>query len=52
MTGAVLIVDDDEALSENLAEIRIVADHGGVLQVESRPGKTCFTIALTVTERT
>jgi signal transduction histidine kinase len=30
---------------------RIVADHGGVLQVESRPGKTCFTIALTVTAR-
>jgi two-component system nitrogen regulation sensor histidine kinase GlnL len=30
---------------------RIVADHGGVLQVESRPGKTCFTIGLTVTAR-
>jgi signal transduction histidine kinase len=27
---------------------RIVADHGGALQVQSRPGKTCFTIALTI----
>lgn len=27
---------------------RIIADHGGVLQVQSRPGKTCFTIALTI----
>jgi signal transduction histidine kinase len=30
---------------------RIVTDHGGALQVHSRPGKTCFTVALTVTER-
>jgi signal transduction histidine kinase len=30
---------------------RIVADHGGSLQVQSRPGKTCFTIALTMTAR-
>jgi signal transduction histidine kinase len=25
---------------------RIVTDHGGTLQVESQPGRTCFTIAL------
>lgn len=30
---------------------RIVADHGGELHVESRPGKTCFTIALPVNGR-
>ena len=25
---------------------RIVADHGGTIRVESRPGRTCFTLAL------
>jgi signal transduction histidine kinase len=25
---------------------RIVADHGGAIRVESRPGRTCFTLAL------
>jgi signal transduction histidine kinase len=30
---------------------RIVADHGGVLQVQSQPGKTCFTIGLPVSEQ-
>jgi signal transduction histidine kinase len=25
---------------------RIVADHGGSIRVQSRPGKTCFTVAL------
>ena len=30
---------------------RIVADHGGTLQVQSRPGKTCFTVGLPITER-
>jgi signal transduction histidine kinase len=30
---------------------RIVVDHGGALAVQSRPGRTCFTIALPVSER-
>jgi signal transduction histidine kinase len=30
---------------------RIVSDHGGAFQVHSRPGKTCFTVALPVDER-
>jgi signal transduction histidine kinase len=25
---------------------RIVADHGGTIRVDSRPGRTCFTLAL------
>jgi len=27
---------------------RIVADHGGTIRVQSRPGRTCFTVALAV----
>ncbi|HXI55867.1 MAG TPA: ATP-binding protein [Polyangia bacterium] len=29
---------------------RIVSDHGGSIRVESRPGRTCFTVALPITD--
>lgn len=31
---------------------RIVTDHGGTIRVESRPGRTCFTVALPISART
>lgn len=30
---------------------RIVTDHGGTIRVHSHPGKTCFTVALPISER-
>jgi signal transduction histidine kinase/CheY-like chemotaxis protein len=30
---------------------RIIADHGGTIRVQSRPGRTCFTVTLPVSER-
>jgi signal transduction histidine kinase len=30
---------------------RIVADHGGTIRVKSRPGRTCFTVALPASEQ-
>ena len=28
---------------------RIVSDHGGTIRVQSRPGRTCFTVSLPAT---
>jgi nitrogen-specific signal transduction histidine kinase len=29
---------------------RIVSDHGGSIRVDSHPGRTCFTVALRITD--